>query len=115
MALGNRAMIIRNGLARGGAQAGFTLLEVLVAVAILGIAYLAIMENFSVSMRNIDRMARNDAQLLAARNGLERHFLVGEIGEDVDGEVYAEGAKYAVMRLVDEESGKLVTLCLKEQ
>jgi prepilin-type N-terminal cleavage/methylation domain-containing protein len=94
--------------------AGFTLLEVLLAVTILGMAYLAIMQNFSMSMRNIDRVARNDEQLSAARQELEKHFLASAIGEDVAGEVFAEGNKYVVMQVVDEVSGKLVTLCLKE-
>ncbi|MDF1577183.1 MAG: type II secretion system protein [Desulfobulbales bacterium] len=94
--------------------AGFTLLEVLLAVTILGMAYLAIMQNFSMSMRNIERLVRNDATLFAARNELEKHFLVDDIGEDVVGEVFAEGNKYVVMRVTDEKSGKLVTLCLKE-
>ncbi|MCA1765769.1 MAG: type II secretion system GspH family protein [Desulfobulbaceae bacterium] len=94
--------------------AAFTLLEVLLAVTILGMAYLAIMQNFSMSMRNIDRVARNAERTAAARDELERHFMVGDIREDVDGEVFAEGNKYVVVRVADEESGKLVTLCLKE-
>ncbi len=94
--------------------AAFTLLEVLLAVTILGMAYLAIMQNFSMSMRNIDRVARNAERTAAGRDELERHFMVGNIREDVDGEVFVEGNKYVVVRVADEESGKLVTLCLKE-
>jgi len=107
-------MRFRPGLVVKAGAAGFTLLEVLLAVTILGMAYLAIMQNFSMSMRNIDRLARNDDRLFAARAELEKDLMPGEIGEEVAGEVFTEGGKYVVMRVVDEESGKLETLCLKE-
>ncbi len=43
---------------------GFTLLEVLVAVTILGLAYVAILQNFSVSTRNIIRLEKNMTSVL---------------------------------------------------
>jgi prepilin-type N-terminal cleavage/methylation domain-containing protein len=38
------------------ANKGFTLIEVLAAVIILGMSYVAILQNFSISMRNINRI-----------------------------------------------------------
>lgn len=94
--------------------AGFTLLEVLLAVTILGMAYLAIMQNFSVSLRNIERLDQKGSQLFLAQLELEKHFLGRNVGEEVSGEVFVEGSKYMVMQITDEESGKLTTLALKE-
>ena len=106
-------------MSRGGGEivkggAGFTLLEVLLAVTILGMAYLAIMQNFSVSLKNIERLERNGDKLFVAQLEMEEHFLARNIGEKVAGEIFAEGEKYIVMQLSDGESGKLATLSLKE-
>ncbi|MEN8134912.1 MAG: type II secretion system protein [Thermodesulfobacteriota bacterium] len=96
-----------------GQSAGFTLLEVLLAVTILGIAYLAIMQNFSMSLQNIERLDRNGGQLFMAQLELEKHFLGHNLGEEVAGEVFVEGGKYMIV-LAEDESGKLTTLSLKE-
>jgi prepilin-type N-terminal cleavage/methylation domain-containing protein len=95
-------------------DAGFTLLEVLLAVTILGMAYLAIMQNFSVSLQNIERLDRHGDQLFTAQLALEKHFLVRNLGEEVTGEIFVEGDKYMIMLVTDDESGKLTTLSLKE-
>lgn len=100
-----RERVVRDG--------GFTLLEVLLAVTILGMAYLAIMQNFSVSLQNIERLDRNGGQLFMAQLEMEKHFLVGNLGEEVGGEIFVEGGKYMIM-LTGDESGKLSTLSLKE-
>ncbi len=102
-------MSCREGVVRDG---GFTLLEVLLAVTILGMAYLAIMQNFSVSLQNIERLDRNGGQLFMAQLEMEKHFLVGNLDEEVGGEIFVEGVKYLVMQTGD-ESGKLSTLSLK--
>ena len=101
------------GIVKGGG-AGFTLLEVLLAVTILGMAYLAIMQNFSMSLQNIERLERNGGQLFAAQLEMEKHFLARNLAEEVTGEVFVEGGKYMIILLTDEESGKLTTLSLKE-
>ena len=101
------------GIVKGGG-AGFTLLEVLLAVTILGMAYLAIMQNFSMSLQNIERLERNGSQLFMAQSEMEKHFLARNLGEEVTGEVFVEGGKYMIIQLTDEESGKLTTLSLKE-
>ncbi len=93
-------------------DAGFTLLEVLLAVTILGMAYLAIMQNFSVSLQNIERLDRNGGQLFMAQLEMEKHFLVRNLGEEVAGEIFIEGGKYMLM-LTGDETGKLITLSLK--
>ena len=95
-------------------DAGFTLLEVLLAVTILGMAYLAIMQNFSVSLQNIERLDRNGDQLFLAQLALEKHFLARNLGEEVAGEIFVEGDRYMIMLLTDDQSGKLTTLSLKE-
>jgi prepilin-type N-terminal cleavage/methylation domain-containing protein len=95
-------------------DAGFTLLEVLLAVTILGMAYLAIMQNFSVSLQNIERLDRHGDQLFSAQLEMEKHFLVRNLGEEVTGEIFVEGDKYMIMLVTDDESGKLTTLSLKE-
>ena len=104
-------MSCRGGIVKG---AGFTLLEVLLAVTILGMAYLAIMQNFSVSLQNIERIDRNGSQLFMAQLEMEKHFLVRNLGEEIVGEIFVEGDKYMIMLLTDDESGKLTTLSLKE-
>ena len=70
-------------------SSGFTLLEVLLAVTILGMAYLAIMQNFSMSLKNIERIERNGEKFFAAQLEMEKHFLVRNIGEGVDGDIFA--------------------------
>jgi type II secretion system protein I len=100
------------GIVKGGG-AGFTLLEVLLAVTILGMAYLAIMQNFSMSLQNIERLERNGSRLFVAQLEMEKHFLARNLGEEVTGEIFVEGGKYMIVLLTDEESGKLTTLSLK--
>jgi len=104
----------RTGINVVDETAGFTLLEVLLAFAILAIAYLAIMQNFSVSFQNISRLDRHGSQLFSSVLELEKHLLVVNIGEDVSGEIYVEGEKYMVVVVAGEEFGKLETLILKE-
>ena len=45
-------------------QGGFSLIEVLVAVTILGVAYVAILQSFSLSLRNLGRMKESRAALV---------------------------------------------------
>lgn len=93
---------------------GFTLLEVLLAVTILGMAYLAIMQNFSVSLQNIERLDRSGRKFFMAQLAMEKHFQVSNIGVQVAGEVFAEGEKYRLVLVNDGASSKLATLSLKE-
>lgn len=95
-------------------SSGFTLLEVLLAVTILGMAYLAIMQNFSMSLQNIERLDRRGSQLFSAQLEMEQHFLARNIDEEITGEVFAEGSKYLLMLITDGDPGRLATLSLKK-
>lgn len=96
--------------------AGFTLLEVLVAVTILGMAYLAILQNFSTSLSNISRVERNSERFLTVQLEMDKHFLADNIDDDeLDGEVYVEGLKYKVLLVRPEDDEKLATLIFREQ
>ncbi len=99
--------------------AGFTLLEILVAVTILGMAYLVVLQNFSFSLRNITRIEQSglrsyetllarEADLMVIPGQLEAEALVGEI--------YAQGQKYQLV-LVDggETRGRTATLVLERK
>lgn len=105
-------MSCRGNICQG--SRGFTLLEVLLAVTILGMAYLAIMQNFSVSLQGIDRLDRRGGQLFSAQLEMEQHFLARNIDEEATGEVFAEGSKYLLILVTDGDSGRLATLSLKK-
>ena len=94
---------------------GFTLLEILVAVTILGMAYVAILQNFSTSLSNIERVERTGSRFLSAQLEMDRYFLVDNIdGDEVEGEVKVEGIKYKVLLVRNEEDEKLVTMLIRE-
>ncbi len=96
-------------------SAGFTLLEVLVAVAILGMAYLVIMQNFSLSMQNIIRLERNGMRLLAVQLEMDKHFILENIDDEPAGEVFVEDGGYKVLLVASEEDERLVTLVIKKK
>jgi prepilin-type N-terminal cleavage/methylation domain-containing protein len=96
-------------------SAGFTLLEILVAVAILGMAYLVILQNFSLSLQNIERLQRNGMQLLAVQLEMDRHFIIENIDDEPTGEVFVEDGSYKVLLVASEEDERLVTLVIKKQ
>lgn len=90
-------------------------MEILVAVAILALAYMAVMQNFSVSMRNIERLDRERFRLFADTLDLEQQ-LIPKLPEDdteAEGEEYLTGNKYKLM-LVTNEKGDLATLVLEK-
>ena len=90
-------------------QKGFTLIEVFAAVIILGLAYVAILQSFSVSLTNIDRLDRSASLLL--NDVLEFERLLhpgedeeeGEEGEGEIGEVFLEGDKYKLILIANEK------------
>ena len=96
-------------------QAGFTIIEVVVAVVILALAYTSILQNFSLSLRNIDRVDKKQTEIfneqLHFEAQLQEMTFYGE--EDGPGEVFLEGNRYRVVMVTD-ETGGFVTL-LTEQ
>ncbi len=53
------------------AQSGFTLLEVLVATTIMGIAVVGLLSALSASMRNASRLISYDRAVMMARNKMD--------------------------------------------
>ncbi len=101
-----------SGISRG--EQGFTLLEVLIAVVILGLSYVAVLQSFSLSMRNIVRIEEE----LTADFGESYRFLLdarfGESGtytEKEPGQDYLVGRQYRLVQ-ISSENGELVTLRL---
>ena len=99
----------------GEGNEGFTLLEVLIAVVILGLSYVAILESFSLSMRNI---ARIEKELTTDFSGNSRFFSAalyeGEVEEpnkEEMGQTYLIGHKYKLVEITSED-GELKTLKL---
>jgi len=96
---------------------GFTLLEVLVAVVILGLSYVAILQSFSLSLRNITKIEEQRASLFEESSNLihDARFSGDTDTEDieVDGEDFIEGHKYRLV-LVLGESGNMETLRLEK-
>lgn len=107
-------------------QAGFTLIEVLVAVTILGLAYVAILQNFSLSLRNLARLDTkrlalfDEAQLFEqkiryvspASNMVEGEGGKGNIDVKESGPSFLEGQKYRLVE-VTSENGEFMTLKLE--
>ncbi len=79
-------------------QKGFTLLEVLAAVTILGLAYVAILQNYSSSLRNIVRLDNSRKQLFKEQLEFEAALtppVAPPTGDDA-GLLFAEGRIFAV-------------------
>ncbi len=100
-------------------EKGFTLIEVLVAVIILGFAYVAILENFSVSMRYIVRIEKSRNHYFESMLAFEQQLDPQEDEEESevlveDDEPFLKGRyKYRLMpvRSID---GDFETLKLEE-
>jgi prepilin-type N-terminal cleavage/methylation domain-containing protein len=92
-------------------QSGFTIIEVVVAVIILALAYGTILQNFSLSLRNIDRVDKKQTsifdQQLQFETQLQQMAFSNESGED--GEVFLEGSRYRLL-VMRNETGELVSL-----
>ena len=99
------------------ADKGFTLLEVLVAVVILGLSYVAILQSFSLSLRNISKIETQRANTFEELSNLiqEARFSGDTDTEDTEaaGEDFIEGHKYRLV-LVTSESGGMETLRLEK-
>lgn len=97
-----------------GDRAGFTLLEVLVAVVILGLVYVAVLQNFSLSFKNILRVEQSKEQTLAATLAFEAKLRpadleAGESQKVPTGPVFLAGHRYDLV-LVSSEHHRFVSL-----
>ena len=91
-------------------QMGFTLLEVLVAVLILSLAYVAVLQNFSQSSANIFRLEKGRAADLRDAMALEQQLRGTELG----GEVLVQGQKF-VLKKIGSKDGQLETVKLEKR
>ncbi len=89
---------------------GFTLLEVLVAVLILSLAYVAVLQNFSQSNANIFRLEKGRAADLRDALALEQQLR----GTDLAGEVLVLGQKF-VLKKIGSKDGQLETVRLEKR
>lgn len=99
-------------------EKGFTLLEVLAAVLILALAYVATLESFSVALINIDKIARTRTNVFdeMVSFSLATRFTGSESAADEEQEenatLFMEGHKFRLLE-VRSESGELATLQLR--
>ena len=95
---------------------GFTLIEVLAAVVILGLAYVAALQSFSLSLKNIHRLENKRIQVADSLLGFEEmsRFTGESIDPDekVEGDIFLEGHKYDLLVVTDEASG-LTTMIME--
>jgi prepilin-type N-terminal cleavage/methylation domain-containing protein len=98
-------------------QRGFSLLEILVAVTIMGLAYVAILQNFSMSSRSIASMEKGRTETLANSLAFERTLLSLDQADKSDadsGQVLTEGGLYQLTAVTD-ENDEFMTLKLRKK
>ncbi len=96
-----------------GSQSGFTVLEVVVAVIILALAYVVVLQNFSLSLRNIGRVDAKRQSLFSEMLAFEQ-LLRGENDDELpEGEVFLEGSRYRLVR-IDSEDDHYVTMVMEK-
>lgn len=97
-------------------QQGFTLLEVLIAVVILGLSYVAVLQNFSQSMSNILRLDRSRSRAVQSAIDFGRELQEMGIASQggAGGEIFMEGAQYRLVKTVSRDGG-LATLRLEKR
>jgi prepilin-type N-terminal cleavage/methylation domain-containing protein len=104
-------------MAKNCGQRGFSLIEILVAVTIMGLAYVAILQNFSMSARSIASMEEGRTTTLASALDFEKTLLSLDQADqkaDKAGEILAEGAVYQLTQVTD-ENDEFMTLKLKKK
>lgn len=79
----------RAGLA--ASKDGFTLLEMVIAVGILGIALVVIIRGYAVTLRSLDYAAGRMTAFMLAENLLVEYELEGEFSEGYDSGVFEGG------------------------
>ena len=101
---------IKKQLKQNIATEGFTLLEVVVAVVILGLAYVAILQNFSFSSRNIARLQDSRTAIFENALAFEKQLQNEDDNEEQNtGEVFLKGKKFNLV-IVSSDDGSLTSL-----
>lgn len=100
-----------------GREQGFTLIEIIVAVIIMGLAYVVILQSFSLSARNIAKVegVRNDLlqySLEFEQQALDKRLSTQE-GVEVNEDIFMAGSRYQLL-LVSDESEMFMTLRLEK-
>ncbi len=88
---------------------GFTLLEVLVAVMILGLSYVAVLQSFSLSMQKIQHLETKRIEIFDNLLGFEEEArFTGDFDNDEEEEtdfpLFLEGHKYNVVIVTDDDT-----------
>ena len=101
-------------------MAGFTLLEVLAAVLILSLAYVAVLQSFSVSLSNLEKVRTTRETVFEELISFTKNVKFsggGALDEDeeemAEGTLFIEGLKYKLVE-VTSESGELATLQMQD-
>ena len=89
-------------------QNGFTLIELLVAVVILGLAYVTILQSFSLSGRNIVRLEKKRLDLHHSALSLLQESRLD------DGDIYLQGSTFQLVTVASAD-GELQTLRLERR
>jgi len=87
-------------------EKGFTLLEIMVAVAILGIALTVILQQFSAGLKTVMISREYTNALIHAREKLEEFCLEKEVSEKEESGDFEDGYKWRVVISPFEEEGK---------
>lgn len=101
-------------------EGGFSLIEVLVAVTILGVAYVAILQSFSLSLHNLGRMKASRALLMQDYLQFEARLVPLKEGEMKEKErrgkgeeLFLKGGIYELWHL-ESENGSFNSLKLEK-
>jgi prepilin-type N-terminal cleavage/methylation domain-containing protein len=95
---------------------GFTLIEVLAAVVILGLAYVAVLQNFSMSMRNIVRIEQANNATLRDMLAFEEVVWPSDEETELDTSglpLFMEGRIFQLV-VVTSDDGQMTTLKLEK-
>ncbi len=116
MSLLNGNMNFCPGVGKKMNNRGFTLIEVLAAVVILGLAYVAALQSFSLSLKNIHRLEVKRNQIVDSLLAFEEisRFISNSNDEDekIEGTIFLEGHRYNLLVVTDEASD-LTTLIME--
>ena len=98
----------------GTNKKGFTLIEVLAAVIILGLAYVAVLQSFSLSMKNIARIEKARTNSLEQTLAFEQLLSPpeDELDQDTDLPLFLEGSFFKLV-IVTAEDNDTVSLKLE--